>query len=122
MADQDDVRRLALALPEVTEAPDSFHFYIGGKLFVWVYPERVHPKKSRVPNPDVIVARVSDLSEKEALLASDPTVFFNVAHYDGYKAVLVRLPVVSDATLAEVVTDAWRAVAPAALVKAHDAG
>ena len=37
---------------------------------------------------------------------------FTEPHYDGYKAVLVRLAEVGDDDLAEMVTDAWRAVAP----------
>jgi hypothetical protein len=41
---------------------------------VWL--ERVEPKKPRVPRPDLIAVRVSDLAEKEALLASDSDKFF----------------------------------------------
>ncbi|MEV5703579.1 hypothetical protein [Actinoallomurus sp. NPDC052274] len=41
MADADDVRRLALALPHVVEIDsDGFDFRVGGKGFVWSYPER----------------------------------------------------------------------------------
>jgi len=41
MADADDVRRLALALPQVEEIDsDGFDFRVGGKGFVWSYPER----------------------------------------------------------------------------------
>jgi hypothetical protein len=112
MADQQDVRRIALGLPETTEDPDTFHFRVRGKGFTWVFPERVHPKKPRVPNPEVLVVRVAGLAEKEALLASDAAVFFTTPHYDGYKAVLVRLPVVADSHLTELITDAWRSQAP----------
>ncbi len=38
------------------------------KGFVWVWMERVHPKKARVPQPKVIAARVANLDEKEILL------------------------------------------------------
>ena len=31
----------------------------------------IHPKKARVPNPDVLGVQVPDLDEKELLLASD---------------------------------------------------
>jgi hypothetical protein len=115
MADQQDVRRIALRLPETTEDPDTFCFRVRGKGFIWVYPERVHPKKPRVPNPEVLVVRVVDLAEKEALLASGAAAFFTTPHYDGYKAVLVRLPVVDESRLTELITDAWRAQAPADL-------
>ena len=119
MADQDDVRRLALALPSVTESPDAFGFEVAGKGFVWLWRERVHPKKTKVPNPEVVVLPVADLGEKEALIASVPGVFTE-PHYDGYKAVLVRLPDVAAADLAELVTDSWRAVAPAHLLAELD--
>jgi hypothetical protein len=114
MPGQDDVRRLALALPEVEESPADFGFSVGGKGFVWLWRERVDPKKKKVPNPDVVVLPVADLGEKEALIASVPGVFTE-PHYNGYKAVLVRLPVVALDDLAELVTDAWRAIAPLAL-------
>jgi hypothetical protein len=112
--DQADVRRLALALPEVEESAGEFGFSVAGKNFVHVWRERVDPKKTKVPNPDVVVLPVADLGEKEALIASVPGVFTE-PHYNGYKAVLVRLPEVALDDLAELVTDAWRASAPPAV-------
>ena len=51
MADADDVRRLALALPHVEEIDcDGFDFRVAGKGFVWSYPER-QPGQGRVLNP-----------------------------------------------------------------------
>ena len=73
-------------------------------------------------NPGVVAVRVADLSVKEELLAADPDVFFTDAHYDGYAAVLVRLDAVDEAELAELLDDAWRASAPADLVRRFDAG
>lgn len=77
MADHDDVRRIALSLPETVEEQDRFAFsvVVKGKRkgFTWVWCERVHPKKPRVPNPDVLVIRVADLTERQLLLESDPT-------------------------------------------------
>jgi hypothetical protein len=112
--DQDDVRRLALALPGAAEDTAEFGLSVAGKGFVWLWRERVDPKKKKVPNPEVVVLRVADLGEKEALIASVPGVFTE-AHYDGYRAVLVRLPEVAIDDLAELVTDSWRATAPPAL-------
>jgi len=108
---QDDVRQIALTLPDTVEVVDSFGFEVAGKAFIWLWRERVDPKKAKVPNPDVVVLRVEDLGEKAALIASVPGVFTE-PHYDGYKAVLVRLPDVAPDALAEMVTDSWRAVAP----------
>jgi hypothetical protein len=77
VATQADVRRIALALPGAEQARDRFAFSVRnkGKLkaFVWVWMERVDPKKARVPNFDVIAVRVPSLAEKERLLAAKPT-------------------------------------------------
>ena len=122
MATRDDVRRIALALPETAEAAERFAFAVRNKdkwkEFVWVWMERFHPKKPRVPNPAVIAVRVPSLEHKDILLGVDPAVFFTEPHYDGYPAVLVRLAAVKPATLAQLIEDAWRCQAPRALVKA----
>jgi len=89
---QTDVRRILLSLPEVTQDAGSFHFRVDGKQIAWVYPERVDPKRARVPNPEVLVVWTGDELEKEALLSVDPSKFFTTDHYNGYAAVLVRLP------------------------------
>ena len=122
MADQDDVRRIALALPETEEAADRFAFSVRNrgkhKAFVWVWMERVEPKKARVPRPDVIAVRVGDLDEKALLLSMDRERFFTEPHYNGFPAVLVRLPEVDTDQLEELILEAWRCQAPKALVKA----
>jgi len=112
VANQRDVRKIALSLPETTEDPEGFRFSVKGKQFVWVWLERVDPKKARVPNPDVIAVRVADDLDKQVLLASDREVFFTEPHYDGYPAVLVRLSKIDRARLKEVLTNAWRSRAP----------
>ena len=124
MADQDDVRRIALALPETSEAEDRFAFSVRNKGkqkgFVWAWNERVEPKKPRVPRPDVVAIRVVDLADKEALLASGEEKFFTEPHYNGFPAVLVRLPVIEVDELEELIIDAWRCQAPRALVDSFD--
>ena len=120
MSAQDDVRRIALSLPGTTESEDEFGFRVAGKKFVWVWQERVGPRKPKVPNPEVIVLPVADLAEKEALLAIDPETFFTTDHYAGYKAVLVRLPMVDVQELTELITDSWRLHAPTAMVEELD--
>jgi hypothetical protein len=126
MADQDDVRHVALSLPEVTEAEDRFAFSVPNRgkqnAFVWVWMERVHPKKARVPNAEVIAVRVADRAEKEALLASDGDVYFTEPHYNGFPAVLVRLASIPRDQLTELITDAWRCRAPKELVATFDDG
>jgi hypothetical protein len=106
MASRADVRRIALALPEAQEEP-GFSFTVGGKGFAWPWLERLDPKKTRVPNPDVIGVRVANELEKQALLSLDPRVFFTEPHYNGYPAVLVRLTAIELDMLEKVLTDAW---------------
>jgi len=126
VATQDDVRRIAIALPGVSEATGGFAFSVDhdgkAKAFVWIWMERVTPKKPRVPNPGVIAARVANDRDKAALLGADPDTFFTEPHYNGFPAVLVRLGQVSQATLQQVITEAWRCQAPKPLVTAYDAG
>jgi hypothetical protein len=125
MADQEDVRRIALALPETTEAEDRFAFSVANKGkqkgFVWAWNERVEPRKPRVPRSDVVAVRVADRFDKEALLGSDQDKFFTEPHYNGFAAVLVRLPRIGITELEELIIDAWRSQAPRALVADRDA-
>jgi hypothetical protein len=112
MADQDDVRRIALALPEVSEGDDGFGFSVPvkgkHKGFVWSWKERVHPRKARVPRDDVVAIRVVDEADKQALLAAHPEWCFTEPHYNGFPAVLVRLPLVPLDALEELILDGWR--------------
>ena len=125
MADQEDVRRTALSLPDTSEDPAYFAFGVLNKGkrkgIAWVWAERVEPKKPRVPRPDVVGIRVASESEKEALIAADPDKFFTEPHYNGFPAILVRLPAIDTDELDELLIDAWRLQAPKALVKEYDA-
>jgi len=120
VADQADVRRIALSLPETSEGAERFAFAVRNrdkqKGFVWVWMERVAPKKPRVPNPEVLAVRVADLEEKEMLLAADPDKFFTEPHYNGFPAILVRLPAIGVEELEGLIREAWRCQAPRALV------
>src|SRR6478735_1371842 len=108
MADADDVRRLALALPDVVEIDsDGFDFRVADKGFVWSYPER-RPGRPRLIRTDVAVLYVGDEAEKQALLLGEPDLFFTTPSYAGWPLVMVRLPEVDVRRLAELVTDAWR--------------
>lgn len=112
MADADDVRSLALALPEVEEIDcDGFDFRVGGHGFVWSYPERT-PGKPRVLRTDIAVVYVGDEAEKQALLLGEPELFFTAPGYDGWPLVMLRLAHVDVERLAELITDAWRMRAP----------
>ena len=105
-----------MSLPGVIEGEKHFAFEVPvkgrRKGFVWSWKERVEPKKPRVERLDVLAVRVIDEPDKQALLLSDPAVFFTEPHYNGFPAVLVRLPAVSLEQLEELIVDAWRCMAP----------
>lgn len=117
MADQADVRRIALGLPGVTEIDcDGFDFRVCDKGFVWSYPER-RAGRPRVIRTDIAVLFVGDEAEKQALLLGEPERFFTTPSYDGWPLVMLRLAEVDRSRLAELVTDAWRMRAPSDLAR-----
>jgi hypothetical protein len=123
MATWDDVRRLALALPESDErrSRDLLQWRVKDKLFVWERPLRrsdLEALGDRAPDGPILGVRVEHLVAKEALLADDPGVFFTTPHFDGYPAVLVRLDRIGAGELQELITEAWLARAPKRLVTA----
>ncbi len=112
MVTEDDVRRVALSLPETTEKPSygTPGFRVKDKLFARIREEG-----------DVLVVWVDDLDEKETLVASEPDKFFTTPHYDGHPTVLVRFEAVDVDELTELLTDSWRSRASKRLVDAFDA-
>jgi hypothetical protein len=117
MADWDDVRRIALGLPQTNERPSRGHAFwrVKDKGFVWERPLRASDLRAlgdAAPAGPILGARVEHLGAKEALLADDPEVFFTIPHFDGYPAVLVRLERISLDDLTELITEAWLARAP----------
>jgi hypothetical protein len=124
VATWDDVRRLALALPETDErrSRELLQWRVKDKLFVWERPLRrsdLEALGDRAPDGPILGVRVEHLVAKEALLADDPGVFFTTPHFDGYPAVLVRLDRIDPAELEELITEAWLARAPKRLVTAY---
>jgi hypothetical protein len=124
MATWDDVRRIALALPETSEQSSRDHasWRVRDKGFVWERPLRpadVRALGDRAPTGPILGARVEHLVAKEALLADDPDVFFTTPHFDGYPAVLVRLGRITVDGLEEVIVEAWLARAPKRLAREY---
>ena len=121
MPDQDDVRRIALSLPETVEEEGRFSFAVKNKgkmkAFAWVWLDRPVPKKARVPNPEVLAVRVSGEEEKQMLIEAAPAKYFTEPHYNGYPAVLIRLRKIKVGELKERLVNAWKIQAPRALVK-----
>ena len=120
MTTNDDVRRIALALPETSETEERFGFSVrnGSKQrgIVWLWNERVDPRKPKVPNPEVLALRAANEEEKQALLALNDPKFFTEPHYNGYPAILVRLPLIEPDELAELIEDSWRCQAHPKLI------
>ena len=117
MATLADVRRIALSLPGAElESGDRLKVGVRNKDkvrgFVWVWRERIHPGKPRVPQPKVVAIRTANLIDKDFLLGAAPKKFFTEPHYNGYPAVLVRLPEITVRELRELITEAWRCMAP----------
>ncbi|MEU1807635.1 MmcQ/YjbR family DNA-binding protein [Micromonospora aurantiaca (nom. illeg.)] len=127
MATWEDVRRVALALPETTERPtydQAPAWRVRDKAFVWERPLRrgeLDALGDAAPDGPILGARVPDLGAKEALIADDPAVYFTTPHFDGYPAVLVRLDRIDVDELTELVTEAWYARAPKRLAATHRA-
>jgi hypothetical protein len=124
MATWDDVRRMALALPETSEAVsrELRQWRVKDKGFVWERPLRrsdLEALGDDAPGGPILGARVEHLGAKEALLADDPGVFFTTPHFDGYPAVLVRLDRISLEVLNEVIVEAWLARAPKRLAQSY---
>ncbi len=110
MADESDVRELALALPETTEKPSYGMpgFRVKDRLF------------ARIREPGVLVVWCGSLDEKEFLIGAEPEKFFTVPHYDGHPMVLVHLPAVDREELGELLAECWRLRAPKRLAERFD--
>ena len=124
VASWDDVRRIALELPETREevSRDLRHWRVKDQGFVWERPLRradLEALGEAAPDGPILGARVEHLVAKEALLADDPSVFFTTPHFDGYPAVLVRLERIGLDDLREVIVEAWLARAPKRLAEAY---
>jgi len=116
VATQADVRRIALSLPETEAVEGRFAFAVPvkgkPKAFVWVWMERIDPKKARVANPAVLAVRVANVGVREVMIAAEPAKFFTEPHYAGFPAVLVRLASVKVSELRTLMVEARQCLAP----------
>jgi hypothetical protein len=111
-------------MPEATEVVSrgNTQWRVKDKLFVWERPLRrsdLAALGDAAPDGPILGARVEHLVAKDAMIASDPELFFTTPHFDGYPAVLVKLEQIGPADLDEVIVEAWLARAPPRLVKAY---
>lgn len=125
MASWEDVRRIALGLPESSERPSHGglpSWRVHDKLFVWERPLRPADLRALgepAPSGPILGARVEHLGAKEALLADDPDVYFTTPHFDGYPAILVLLDRIGADELEELIVEAWLARAPKRIAKEY---
>lgn len=122
MVSAEQLRTLALSLPEVTGGVGEngqVGFEVGGKGLAWTYLARPAPKAKRVLVPGVVAVRCT-METKELLLEAAPERFFTDDHYRGYPAVLVRLDQVEADELAGLLRQAWKIVAPKAIAKKYE--
>jgi hypothetical protein len=122
MADTEQLRALALNLPEVTGAigeSGQFAFEVGGKGLAWAYLARPSPKAKRVLVPGVVAIRCT-METKDLLLEAAPDRFFTDDHYRGYPAVLVRLSQIEADELEGLLRQAWKIVAPKPIARKYE--
>jgi hypothetical protein len=121
----DDVARITLDMPEVTEDDRRGQrtWAVAGKTFAWERPfSKADLKRfgdEEPPREPIVAIRVDDLVEKEAVLAAGTKGVFTITHFDGYAAVLVELRSIGKRALKDALIDGWLACAPPALAKEH---
>jgi hypothetical protein len=124
VASWDDVRRIALGLPETSEKPmwGNASWRVRDKLFVWERPLRrkeVEALGEAAPDGPILGARVENELAKAALIADEPDLYFTTPHFDGHASVLVRLERIGEADLEELIVGAWLERAPEKLAAAY---
>ena len=121
-----DLDRLALATPEtVKEVSDDGRpaYLVHGKMFCFHRsrrPDAVDPATGERMD-DVLMFRVDGAEAKELVLADPRKLFFTTPHFDGYPAVLLRIPDLAQldtAELRDTVIEAWLTRAQKRVAKA----
>jgi hypothetical protein len=124
VASWDDVRTIALTLPETSESTmhGTPNWRVKDKSLAWDRPLRRSDLEALGPDaPDgpILAVRVADIGVKEALIADDPHVYFTTPHFTGYPAILVRLDRIEVAELHELLVEAWLVRAPKRVAQAY---
>jgi hypothetical protein len=127
VATWDQVRKIALRLPETSERVrhETAAWYVRDKAFAWERPLRksdVEALGEDAPKGAILAVRVEHLLAKEARLAARDGVCFTTPHFDGYPAVLIRLGKAKVADLEEMLVEAWLAQAPKTLARRYREG
>jgi hypothetical protein len=125
MATMKDLDKLALAMPGATKdvSEDGRPTYsVDGKMFCFhrgPRPDAVDETGERMT--DVLVFRLDGPEAKELALADPRGIFFTTPHWNGYSAVLMRIPRLEEidrAELRDLVVEAWLTRAKKRVAKA----
>jgi hypothetical protein len=124
VATWEDVRRAALALPETAEEVrrSLLVWKVRSKPFAWERPLRksdLAELGDDAPTGDILAVRIPHLGAREALIAADPSIYFTIAHFSGFPAVLLRLGEIAEPELDEPLAEAWLCMAPKRLADSY---
>ena len=110
MPDAEDVRRIALSLPDTTEkiAWNMPTFRVAGKMFV------------TVPEEETSIAVRCPKEERDELVLAEPEKFWVADHEAGFAWVRARLAALeSEDDLRDILTDSWRQAARPRLIDSY---
>jgi hypothetical protein len=115
MTSMADLDELAMAMPQTTrEVSDDGRpsYLVHGKMYCFHRsrrPDAVDPETGE-RMADVLMFRVADLGVKELILSDARQIFFTTPHFNGYPAVLMRIPDLERLDreeLRDTVVEAW---------------
>ena len=126
MATMADLDELALSMPETTREVSEDgrpSYFVHGKLYCFHRGRRPDAIDQETGERlgDVLMFRVADLGVKDLLLSDVRGVYFTTPHFDGYPAVLMRIPDLARVDrdeLQEMVVEAWLTRAKKRVAKA----
>ena len=121
-----DLDQLAMAMPQTTkEVSDDGRpsYLVHGKMYCFHRgrrPDAVDPETGERMS-DVLMFRVADEGVKELFLSDGRGVFFTTPHFNGYPAILMRIPALAKLDrqeLADLVAESWLTRAQKRVAKA----
>jgi hypothetical protein len=122
MATWETVCAILAELPGTEHTPPGHHVEgvrVRGKQVAYL-PGNARSRPAAAADEEEYAVIKIGYEERAALVQQDPETFIVTPHYQNYPGVIVRLATVSPDQLRELLTDAWRLVAPKRLVRQFD--